>query len=89
MTQNDHISWFYGYYRLDLDETDAKIDALFCPQCVQMTGIFVFQHGRGGNFHFLDDMDYLLCNVGVSFRFYPIEVHFFQEGFSHFSKFRT
>ena len=37
-------------YCLDLDETDAKIDALFCPQCVQMTGIFVFLHGRWGHF---------------------------------------
>ena len=27
-----HISWFYGYYRLDFEETFAKIDALFCPQ---------------------------------------------------------
>ena len=27
-------------------KTDAKIDALFCPQCVQMTGIFVFPHSR-------------------------------------------
>ena len=26
-----HISWFYEYYCLDLDETDAKVDALFCP----------------------------------------------------------
>ena len=95
-----HISWFYGYYRLDLDETDAKIDTLFCPQCVQMTGIFVFPHGVeaifsavcdhfwtktlfstssfwGSNSHFLDDLDYLLCNVGVSFWFYLIEIHFF------------
>ena len=51
---NEHIfpdfMSFYGYYRLDLDETDAKIDALFCPQCVQMTGIFVFPHGRWGHF---------------------------------------
>ena len=31
----------------------------------------------GSNFHFLDDLDYLLCNVGVSFWFYPIEIHFF------------
>ena len=45
-----HISWFYGYYRLDLDETDAKLDALFCPQCVQMTGIFLFPHGSWGHF---------------------------------------
>ena len=29
------------------------------------------------NYHFLDDLDYLLCNVGVSFWFYPIEIHFF------------
>ena len=41
------------------------------------------------NFHFLDDLDYLLCTVGVSFWFYPIEIHFFLEGFSHFSKFRS
>ena len=45
-----YISWCYGYYRLDLDETDAKLDALFGPQCVQMTGIFVFPHGRWGHF---------------------------------------
>ena len=45
-----HISWFYGYYRLDFEETCAKIDDLFCPQCVQMTGIFVFPHGRRGHF---------------------------------------
>ena len=87
-------------YRLDLDETDAKIDALFCPQCVQMTGIFVFPHGVeaifsavcdhfwtktlfssssfwGSNSHFLDDLDYLLCNVGINFWFYLIEIHFF------------
>ena len=31
----------------------------------------------GSNYHFLDDLDYLLCNVGVSFWFYPIEIHFF------------
>ena len=31
----------------------------------------------GSNSHFLDDLDYLLCNVGVSFWFYPIEIHFF------------
>ena len=31
----------------------------------------------GSNFHFLDDLDYLLCNVGVSFWFYPIQTHFF------------
>ena len=30
-----------------------------------------------------------LCNVGVSFWFYPVEIHFFWEGFSHFSKFRS
>ena len=27
--------------------------------------------------HFLDDLDYLLCNAGVSFWFYPIKIHFF------------
>ena len=31
----------------------------------------------GSNYHFLDDLDYLLCNVGVSFLFYSIEIHFF------------
>ena len=31
----------------------------------------------GSNYHFLDDLDYLLCNVGVSFWFYLIEIHFF------------
>ena len=31
----------------------------------------------GSNYHFLDDLDYLLCNAGVSFWFYPIEIHFF------------
>ena len=31
----------------------------------------------GSNCHFLDDLDYLLCNAGVSFWFYPIEIHFF------------
>ena len=31
----------------------------------------------GSNYHFLDDLDYLLCNVWVSFWFYPIEIHFF------------
>ena len=43
----------------------------------------------GSNYHFLDDLDYLLCNVGVSFWFYLIEIHFFYEGFSHFFKFRS
>ena len=33
-----------------LRKTCAKIDALVCPQCVQMTGIFVFPHGRRGHF---------------------------------------
>ena len=28
-----------------------KIDALFCPQCVQMTGIFVFPRGCRGHFY--------------------------------------
>ena len=28
----------------------------------------------GSNSHFLDDLDYLLCNVGVSFWFYPIGI---------------
>ena len=31
----------------------------------------------GSDSHFLDDLDYLLCNAGVSFWFYPIEIHFF------------
>ena len=76
---------------------------IFCPQCVQMTGIFCVSTRHwgleaifsavcdhfwtktsfstssfwGSNYHFLDDLDYLLCNVGVSFWFYPIEIHFF------------
>ena len=32
-----------------------KIDALFCPQCAQMTGIFVFPRGCRG--HWLVDVD--------------------------------
>ena len=43
------ILWI-SYYRLDLDETDAKLDALFCPQRVQMTGICVFPHCCWGHF---------------------------------------
>ena len=31
----------------------------------------------GSNSYFLDDLDYLLCNVGITFWFYPIEIHFF------------
>ena len=31
----------------------------------------------GSNFHFLDNLDYLLRNVRVSFWFYPIEIHSF------------
>ena len=31
----------------------------------------------GSDSHFLDDLDYLFCNAGVSFWFYPIEIHFF------------
>ena len=31
----------------------------------------------GSDYHFLDDLDYLLCNAGVSFWFYPIEINFF------------
>ena len=43
---NTYFLILWIYYCLDLDKTNAKIDALFCPQCVQMTGIFVFPHGR-------------------------------------------
>ena len=46
LRNNEHIiSWFYGYHRLDLDETDAKIDALFCPHSTRPLRSFLVLFG--------------------------------------------
>ena len=49
---------------------------LFCDHFWTKTS-FSTSSFWGSNYHFLDDLDYLLCNAGVSFWFYPIEIHFF------------
>ena len=49
---------------------------LFCDHFWTKT-LFSTSSFWGSNSHFLDDLDYLLCNVGVSFWFYPIEIGIF------------
>ena len=69
----------------------TAVEAIFSAVCDHFWTKTLFSTSSfwGSNYHFLDDLDYLLCNVGVSFWFYPIEINFFKEGFSHFSKFRS
>ena len=58
---------------------NTAVEAIFSAVCDHFWTKTSFSMSSfwGSNFHFLDDLDYLLCNVGVSFWFYPIEIHFF------------
>ena len=69
----------------------TAVEAIFSAVCDHFWTKTSFSTSSfwGSNYHFLDDLDYLLSNVGVSFWFYPIEIHFGYEGFSHFFKFRS
>ena len=57
----------------------TAVEAIFSAVCDHFWTKTSFSTSSfwGSNYHFLDDLDYLLCNVGVSFWFYPIEIHFF------------
>ena len=57
----------------------TAIEAIFSAVCDHFWTKTLFSTSSfwGSVFHFLDDLDYLLCNTGVSFWFYPIEIHFF------------
>ena len=57
----------------------TAIEAIFSAVCDHFWTKTSFSTSSfwGSNYHFLDDLDYLLCNAGVSFWFYPIEIHFF------------
>ena len=49
LRNNEHIfSWFYGYYRLDFEETCAHI--VLSTMCANDRN-FVFPHGRRGHFY--------------------------------------
>ena len=58
---------------------NPAVEAIFSAVCDHFWTKTSFSTSSfwGSNFHFLDDLDYLLCNVRVSFWFYPIEIHFF------------
>ena len=58
---------------------NTAVEAIFSAVCDHFRTKTLFSTSSfwGSNFHFLDDLDYLLCNVGVSFWFCPIEIHFF------------
>ena len=64
----------------------TRAEVIFSAVCDQFWTKTSFSTSSfwGGYYHFLDDLDYLLCNVGVSFWFYPIEIHFFLGGFFSF-----
>ena len=55
----------------------TAVEAIFSAVCDHFWTKTSFSTSSfwGSNYHFLDDLDYLLCNVGVSFWFYPIEIH--------------
>ena len=55
------------------------LEAIFNAVCDQFwtKSSFSTTSCWGSYSYFLDDLDYLLCNVGVSFWFYPIEIIFF------------
>ena len=57
----------------------TAVEAIFSAVCDHFWTKTSFSTSSfwGSNYHFLDDLDYLLCNAGVSFWFYPIEIHFF------------
>ena len=57
----------------------TAVEAIFSAVCDHFWTKTSFSTSSfwGSNCHFLDDLDYLLCNAGVSFWFYPIEIHFF------------
>ena len=58
---------------------NTAVEAIFSAVCDHFWTKTSFSTSSfwGSNFHFLDDLDYLLCNVGVSFWFYMKEIHFF------------
>ena len=57
----------------------TAVEAIFSAVCDHLWTKTSFSTSSfwGSNYHFLDDLDYLLCNAGVSFWFYPIEINFF------------
>ena len=57
----------------------TAVEAIFSAVCDHFWTKTSFSTSSfwGSNYHFLDDLDYLLCNAGVSFWFDPIEIHFF------------
>ena len=58
----------------------TAVEAIFNAVCDHFwtKTLFFTSSFWGSNYHFLDDLDYLLCNVAlVSFLFYSIEIHFF------------
>ena len=57
----------------------TAVEAIFSAVCDHFWTKTLFSTSSfwGSNYHFLDDLDYLLCNVGVSFWFHLIEIHIF------------
>ena len=55
------------------------VEAIFTAVCDQFWTKSSFSTSSFwcSNSYFLDDLDYFLCNVGVSFWFYPIDINFF------------
>ena len=57
----------------------TAVEAIFSAVCDHFWTKTSFSTSSfwGSDSHFLDGLDYLLCNAGVSFWFYPIDIHFF------------